>query len=271
MYRKRSKTHGYGQTGSVRPETASGKWIKTTANHPYLVQVASPTRIVGKFEVDISGRIEEMNKDTYIALANKYTQYVIRISSKQKRVLKAIHQAKKHLQKFGFQIYAQLIHQLIYLSKYKVDSLTIDHDYEGREREIDAILRMHYPHVPIFFRSVGKGSPADRAAYKANVHGMGIDVNLTAEKYLAIKKGTQVALKGTADATDHRGWIPGSPSHRVPSPMYHKDKIKSSENLLGGKNPVDKGCQSSRGHKNSYRRRVGIYYRHYQNGQDADL
>ena len=58
-----------------------------------------------------------MNKDTYIALANKYTQYVIRISSKQKRVLKAIHQAKSTCKIWFSQIYAQLIHQLILFIK----------------------------------------------------------------------------------------------------------------------------------------------------------
>ena len=53
------ETYGYGKQELYGLKTASGKWIKTTANHPYLVQVASPTRIVGKFEVDISGELKK--------------------------------------------------------------------------------------------------------------------------------------------------------------------------------------------------------------------
>ena len=58
--------------------TESGKKIRTTANHPYLVQ--KPERSVsGSFEVDQSNRFEDLGKDSYLAIANLKYQFILKL------------------------------------------------------------------------------------------------------------------------------------------------------------------------------------------------
>jgi len=50
--------------------TDTGKQIRTTANHPYLTRKKIDTKLIGgTYQVDQSPRIENLTKDSYIAIA----------------------------------------------------------------------------------------------------------------------------------------------------------------------------------------------------------
>ena len=206
-------------------KTASGKYIKTTSTHPYLVQTKQPTAVAGTFDVDISGRIEEMNKDSFIALANHEAAYVIAFSAREKRTLLSIHR-KTSTTRFGFQVYAFLIADLIRLSGFKPEKLRIDHDYEGNEPEVKAILSKYMPGIAIEFTSIGHGSPADAATYQANTRGFGIGRRFTVREYLAMKKETKGAF---APNVGHQAeWIQSfAPTARSPKIAYYGSAVLS--------------------------------------------
>ena len=67
--------------------TESGKKIRTTGNHPYFVK-PSPTPVIsGTFEADQSNRIEDLSRDSFIAVANSKYAFVAHITKEEKRYL----------------------------------------------------------------------------------------------------------------------------------------------------------------------------------------
>ena len=84
-WRKVEKTMDMGIQEVFKIYTRSGLSIETTANHPYLVKVRSgrpeTLPLGGTYEVDQSPKLEDMTKDSFIAIANSNQKYVLKLSA----------------------------------------------------------------------------------------------------------------------------------------------------------------------------------------------
>ena len=73
--------------------TESGKSIRTTGNHPYLVksQTANAKEKIRQnsfaFEVDQSGKMEELNRRTVVAVANEENSFAVVIGGHENALL----------------------------------------------------------------------------------------------------------------------------------------------------------------------------------------
>jgi hypothetical protein len=121
-------------------------------------------------EIDQSGKFENTQISTYLAVANTEFSFVLKISAKEKRLVFS------HLKKIrpqwtkpmaSIQVFGLLLFLLIKKHVQKFDSINIDHEYPGHEAVIkNKLLTLlkdnHYPiySEQIGFKYVGKQSPA---------------------------------------------------------------------------------------------------------------
>ncbi|MDO8592223.1 MAG: NYN domain-containing protein, partial [bacterium] len=151
--------------------TASGKTIRTTENHPYYINAeAAPVRLKQSstvFEVDQSNRIEELNKDSFIALANQELAFTAKLSAKEKKPLYERHLLKRSHRKFGWLEFAKVIKILAGMSGFRVTDLIIDFEYPSYEGLIAGWFKQYLPEVSVVFKQIGKSSPAHAAAWQA--------------------------------------------------------------------------------------------------------
>lgn len=118
------------------------------------------------FEIDQSGRIEETNRDTVIAIANSKLQYSLQISAKLKRDLQKKYKSIDKPKLFSYKTFAIAISLLVKRSKVKVNTLVVDVEYPGYERIIKEIILEHLnKDIQIRFKQIGKNSPAHAKAY----------------------------------------------------------------------------------------------------------
>src|SRR3989339_941945 len=170
--------------------TASGKTIRTTGNHPYLVNV-KPTK-VGKieikqrgtiFEVDQSNRIEELNRDRFISIADKDLAYTIKLSAKDKKALYDDYKQRRKNRRFvGWHIFAKAVATAVNLSGFRVTDLVVDFEYPGYEQAITGLLKQLLPRTEVSFKSIGKHSPAHQAAWQANKGSAKVQGIITSEQ-----------------------------------------------------------------------------------------
>jgi len=155
--------------------TQSGRFIRTTGNHPYFVrgryddddvlQDAKPKfQKLVRFEVDQSIRVEEYTKDTVIAIANKENNFSVVIPRKVKRTLRN-DLLKFDSKEFTPAMFAFGIVSAIKHSKLIVHELAIDIEYPGHENIITGIISSVFPQIEIDFVQIGKKSPAHYSAY----------------------------------------------------------------------------------------------------------
>lgn len=87
-----------------------------------------------KIEIDQSGKIEQTNIDTIVALSNDIT-YTIRLHRKDKRILKAFFRETNVQGRSRYRVFAAVV--AILLSKVKLDSgVLLDNEYQGHEHFI---------------------------------------------------------------------------------------------------------------------------------------
>ena len=146
-------------------KTSSGKKIRTTAEHPYLVKPLVK-KLSGTFEADQSNRIEDLSKDSYIALANTRHAFVVSIMKAEKRRAAAFY--KKDAKKFGPVLWARAIANILMEENIHNAKLVLDEEYKGYEGIINQIIYGTGREVSIEYRRVGKNSAAHLACYSAN-------------------------------------------------------------------------------------------------------
>lgn len=119
-----------------------------------------------KYEVDQSGRIEETNRHTIVAIANEDYSYTVKIDSRIKRSI------QRKFQKIGkpkmFAIYGFTSGLIILLKKSKIKNsvIIIDIEYDGYNEIIRRELNKNSNQDLEFrFSNIGKKSPAHKIAY----------------------------------------------------------------------------------------------------------
>lgn len=119
-----------------------------------------------KIEIDQSGRIEETNRDTVIAIANKDMQFSLRIPGKVKRAIKAVFKKQNRPRLFPIRTFAVSVGLLIRKSKLKPQILVLDIEYPGHESVITEIVKeILGRNLSVHFAKIGKNSPAHIKAY----------------------------------------------------------------------------------------------------------
>lgn len=119
-----------------------------------------------KFEVDQSGRIEETNRHTVIAIANKTFSYTVRIDSKIKRSIQRKFQKIGKPKMFGVYGFASGVIILVKNSKIKDSVIIIDIEYDGYNKILKEIFVKYLDkNLEFRFTNIGKKSPAHHSAY----------------------------------------------------------------------------------------------------------
>ena len=124
-----------------------------------------------RIEIDQSGKIEQLNKDTYIAFSND-EQYCIKLPKKVKQDISLKHRGKigQLIQKiFAISIYYCLVN---YLNNKRL--IVIDREYSGWEpfikRELVNLIKKDYHNFDmgiIVFDLITKNSKAHKIALKS--------------------------------------------------------------------------------------------------------
>jgi hypothetical protein len=120
--------------------------------------------------IDQSGRVEETNKITIVALADKKKSFAIALSPKTKKELQAIFRKLGKPKTFPVVIFADTVFMCMLRSRNFPQELIIDSEYPGHENTIKNIIitlcRRFKKKVPdIYFSNIGKKDPAHLAAW----------------------------------------------------------------------------------------------------------
>lgn len=124
-----------------------------------------------KIYIDQSGKIENTNKHTILALSNDQKCSVL-IPAKIKRQLLEIFRMKGNKKRFIFRTFAAGIFILLKYAKLNNKEIVIDMEYPGRDKQIKIFLEtmtskdaMSFEFV---FQRIGKKSDAHHIAYQTN-------------------------------------------------------------------------------------------------------
>jgi len=168
VWQKIRQLQGMGIQETYRLVTQSGKKIETTGNHPYFVipEISSQRSVFKRtaFEVDQSQRIEKMNQDSFVAIANEEQSFTVQISKQVKRQLFAAYANKGKNKLFGPELFASLVTAALRVSELVVGRLVLDIEYPGYEAVIINIIKKSFPEIIFEIKSVGRKSPAHFAA-----------------------------------------------------------------------------------------------------------
>jgi len=122
-------------------------------------------------EVDQSGRTDQTNKTTVLALSNK-TSYAIVISSIEKRKLVA-HFKKKNPEwsksRICYQIFIELLFRLLEKHIHNTSLIILDEEYPGYQGDIKNRLLNRFGNdldIDLVVRNIGKGSAAHKLAWQ---------------------------------------------------------------------------------------------------------
>ncbi|PJC48847.1 MAG: hypothetical protein CO035_01310, partial [Candidatus Omnitrophica bacterium CG_4_9_14_0_2_um_filter_42_8] len=219
-YKKVEKTLDKDTHKVYRVTTENGLYIETTKEHPFFVQEIETISYSTVFEVDQSNRIEDLSKDSFVTMANRDLSFTVKLGKKEKLHLLKYHQ-KNRKSKFGFQVFAQIIVYIAEQSRYKIDSIVIDHEYTGYEDKIKSIIKRGVK-ASVSFASIGKKSSAHIYALNTN---RGIElpnIILSDGDFVETKKAVDKMSKGDL----HQEWLPEF------SALYRTtDLTKSYQNL----------------------------------------
>ncbi len=149
-------------------EEARGTSSDNEPNYQYGDDVAGLEGVVFatlglmKIEIDQSGKIEDTQHDTVLALANGASKSV-RITGKTKRRLQEVYRQIGEPRLFVLNTFCVAIFLLVEKDLKKLSEIVIDEEYSGHERLIEGVLRkmigeQYYPNI--VFERVGKSSPA---------------------------------------------------------------------------------------------------------------
>ncbi|MEK9179345.1 MAG: hypothetical protein AAB893_02650 [Patescibacteria group bacterium] len=119
--------------------------------------------------IDQSGKVEQTNKDTVLALSNG-TWDTIQIQSKTKRQLQEMFRRNGQIRNFVLFVFSVCLGILVKRNMKKTQNIVIDREYFGKEPVIKNIIYQLFkgakklPHIE--FALIGKGSPAHFRAYE---------------------------------------------------------------------------------------------------------
>src|SRR3989344_4762437 len=124
-----------------------------------------------KIEIDQSGRIEETNRDTVLALSNG-VNYSIRIHRRTKRKLLEDFRKQGKPKLFTIKVFSAGVYFLIKDYINKTDRIVIDIEYDGKSGLIKSMLTEYQSNKDeinekVIFKSIGR---------KSNAHILAIEV-----------------------------------------------------------------------------------------------
>src|SRR3989338_2411859 len=124
-----------------------------------------------RFEVDQSNRIEEFTRDTIIGIANAENEFTAVISKALKRRLYELARRDKPGKPkfFAPRLFARAIVAAIAEAPFEVRELIVDIEYPGYERVIVSTIERLAPGVVVYFKPIGKKSPAHFAAHGVHI------------------------------------------------------------------------------------------------------
>lgn len=121
--------------------------------------------------IDQSGRIEETNRSTIIALADKNKSFTIELQAKTKIYLLKIFRKMGKPKIFPIVIFADVVFMTMLRSKMFPKMLIIDIEYPSHENTIKNIIltlsmRFKKSCPEIYFSNIGKNDPAHISAWQ---------------------------------------------------------------------------------------------------------
>lgn len=152
-----------------------------------------------RVEIDQSGKIEQTNHDTVIALSNDI-KFTLVLPKQAKRNLQRLFRYTKHYRSYPFIIFSACV--AILLSLVKVNSkITIDREYTGHDefikQHIDEYLSLlNVPAKPhIVFDFIGKSSNAHELASQVLYKKVTANITLRERTILDLVKKTGNLLR----------------------------------------------------------------------------
>ncbi|MEK9132793.1 MAG: hypothetical protein AAB606_03755, partial [Patescibacteria group bacterium] len=192
VWRKVEALWDMGKKQIYKLTTESGKTIRTTAEHPYFVLPVSndmekqiPQKLF-RFEIDQSIRIEELNKDTIIGLANKENSFTSVLHRKVKRHFYEVCRKQGLKKQFGPLVFTAGIVAALQKSTFIFREITIDFEYPGYELFIERIIKKFFPDLFVSFSSIGKKSLAHYAAYGVYINKKTADAKISIAEFLEV-------------------------------------------------------------------------------------
>lgn len=121
--------------------------------------------------IDQSGRVEETNKITVVALADSKKTFTIVLTPKIKKELLEIFRKNGKPKTFPIVVFAHIVFMTMLRSKTYPQELIIDIEYPGHENTIKNIIitrcRRYKKNPPeVYFANIGKKDPAHIVAWK---------------------------------------------------------------------------------------------------------
>lgn len=189
-----------------------------------------------KIQIDQSGKIEQTNLNTIIALSNNM-RYSLVLPKKVKRILQEIFRKQQRPRMFIYDTFAALI-ALVLIKTKPLSKILIDKEYKNEDLIKARILEFLKKHNKIKFNPdieftlVGKSSPAHILAAKVANKKIIPNLVVSLEDIVAflwpIKKTGYSAINRTEGYLT-QDWLPGDqkPSQPSISRKYHKITRKS--------------------------------------------
>jgi len=127
-------------------------------------------------EIDQSGKFDQTDKPTVLALANDI-EFSVRVSAVEKRkcfqILRSQRSDKNRRTTLYVLLFATLVYLLLREHVHRLDSIVIDTEFSGHEGTIKTHLHNLFnrqgvlvPSTAISFRQIGKSSPAHDLAIR---------------------------------------------------------------------------------------------------------
>lgn len=144
-------------------------------------------------EIDMSGRVEETNRPTALALANDVSVCIAMQADEKRKAIQEIEQLKKKRERKIIHIlmFSDLLFLLLQDHIENLDLVTIDPEYEGYEATIKNRRMAHCQKRGIIihadqisFNRVGKKSPAHELALSVFRGNVAPDSEITAKELL---------------------------------------------------------------------------------------
>ncbi len=178
--------------------TQTGKQIRTTANHPYLTRAEEDPAIVigGTYQIDQSPRIEDLTKDSFIAIANETYHCVLQISRDVKKQLSQRYNKRNQRKFFAVDLFIYAIRTILSETKLQPGTLIIDREYPGFDPRIRQCMASSSPHTSITIASIGhtRASYAHWAAYRAFSGKARADFTISTKKDRGILEGRGLGI-----------------------------------------------------------------------------
>lgn len=171
------------------------------------------------YQIDQSGRIEQTNLNTVLAIADQDTRIAIIFDRKNKRVLQSIFRNQRKIRMFTILTFSALIAILIKKSSIGRNNILIDHKYLTdedfiKERILQYLQKLKVSKIPrIEFGHVGKTSSAHELATQVSHQKKKADKTVDLKEIfelvlLPIKKIGYPGIGGIeGDLT--QDWLPG--------------------------------------------------------------